>query len=63
MTDDETRSETLSARVSLAISPRLEAEIESKLDEPGAKSEWIRDAIREKLDRKQATEPTEPASE
>lgn len=57
MTDDDRRSPTLSARVSLAISEQLNADIESQLDATDSKSEWIREACREKLDREQAPEP------
>ena len=57
MTDHDTRSATLSARVSLAISERLNADIESRLNATDSKSEWIREACQEKLDREQATEP------
>ena len=58
MTDDGTRSPTLSARVSLAISEALNERIESQLDGGDSKSEWIREACRERLDRKQATDPS-----
>lgn len=57
MTDDEDRSTALSARVSLAISESLNERVEAELDSSDSKSEWIRDACREKLDREQAVAP------
>jgi Arc/MetJ-type ribon-helix-helix transcriptional regulator len=57
MTDDDKRSPALSARVSLAISEQMNADIESELDATDSKSEWIREACRAKLDREQAQGP------
>ena len=56
MTDDDRRSSPLSARVSLAISESLNAAIEAELESDDSKSEWIREACREQLDREQAVE-------
>ena len=56
MTDDDRRSPALSARVSLAISEQLNADIESRLNATDSKSEWIREACREKLGREQTPE-------
>lgn len=57
MTDDEERSNALSARVSLAISESLNNAVEDQLDSTDSKSEWIREACREKLDREQVAAP------
>ena len=57
MTEDEDRSDSLSARVSLAISESLNEAVEAELDSTDSKSEWIREACREKLDREQVVAP------
>ena len=57
MMDDGRRSSTLSDRVSLAISEQLNDDIESQLDATDSKSEWIREACRQRLNRDQAPEP------
>lgn len=58
MTHDDDSVGDFSERVSLVMSATLNDEIEAELDEPLSKSEWIREACREKLDDEQ--EPAAP---
>jgi len=60
MTDDDDVG-ALSEIVSLKMSAVLNEEIEADLDSPLSKSEWIRDACRQKLGEEQ--EPAAPVSE
>ena len=58
MTHDDTGG-ALSETVSFKLSDALNREIETQLDGPHQKSEWVRDACREKLAEEQQ-EPAEP---
>jgi len=61
---DENVVESLSETVSFKLSTSLNEEIEAELDAEGglcSKSEWVREACRERLDEAQA--PAEPVSE
>jgi len=60
---DENVAESLSEVVSFKLSATLNDAIEADLDAdrgPHSKSEWVREACRERLD---AEQPTEPVTE
>lgn len=60
MTNDDSDG-CLSETVSFKLSDGLNSDIEAELDGPHQKSEWIREACREKLDA--AQQPAAPVSE